>query len=402
MKSRMTKLTVAALIIIACVIGLSLWKATSSGIVLADVLARIEKVKAVRYKSTFTMIYPDLDPNDPDSNFRFVYTHLASGEYGWKEIGESLPPNGGKGSVFQERYFLPQKKTFILISPAQKKYRRRELKDDAIEYIQKVNIARNPFMLLKEVLNTKYKSMGRSTIDGVEVEGFRTTDPNCRGGAIGFKDAQVDVKVWVDVKTRLPVRYESLTSGHSEMGDKMSHHFAMHDFQWDVAVDASEFEPPPVPDGYEVVDRDRAGVIIDEETAIQGLKQCIELFGSYITISEGERRPARATLSALEKSETPAALQLKEEIKGLTEREKLNRVRSVGNSVIQFIRFYMGLVQNKKDPAYYGKTVTPKDADKVLLRWKVSDNEYRVIYGDLHAETVTPEKLAELEAALPK
>ena len=163
MKSPITKLAAAAVIIIACVIGLSLWKATSSGIVLADVLAQIEKIEADRYKSTLTMIYPDLDPNDPDSNFRFVYTHLASGEYGWKEIGESLPPNGGKGSVFQERYFLPQKKTFILISPAQKKYRRRELKNDAIEYIQKVNIARNPFMLLKEVLNTKYKSMGRST-----------------------------------------------------------------------------------------------------------------------------------------------------------------------------------------------------------------------------------------------
>ena len=39
---------------------------------------------------------------------------------------------------------------------------------------------------------------------------------------------------------------------------------------------------------------------------------------------------------------------------------------------------------------------------KVLLRWKVSENEYRVIFGDLHAETVSPEKLAELEKALPK
>jgi len=36
------------------------------------------------------------------------------------------------------------------------------------------------------------------------------------------------------------------------------------------------------------------------------------------------------------------------------------------------------------------------------MRWKITDNEYRVIFGDLHAETVTPEKLAELEAALLK
>jgi hypothetical protein len=38
----------------------------------------------------------------------------------------------------------------------------------------------------------------------------------------------------------------------------------------------------------------------------------------------------------------------------------------------------------------------------VLLRWKVSDNEYRVIFGDLHAETITVEKLAKLEETLPK
>jgi hypothetical protein len=64
--------------------------------------------------------------------------------------------------------------------------------------------------------------------------------------------------------------------------------------------------------------------------------------------------------------------------------------------------FHSRLQEDKKDPAYYGKTVTPKDADRVLMRWKVSENEYRVIFGDLHAETVAPEKLAELEAALPK
>ena len=48
------------------------------------------------------------------------------------------------------------------------------------------------------------------------------------------------------------------------------------------------------------------------------------------------------------------------------------------------------------------KIITPKDADKVLMRWKVSDNEYRIIFGDLHAETVTPEKLVELEKLISK
>ena len=59
--------------------------------------------------------------------------------------------------------------------------------------------------------------------------------------------------------------------------------------------------------------------------------------------------------------------------------------------------FVYRLDWEKKDLAYYGLTVTPKDADKILMRWKISDNEYRIIYGDLHAETVSSDKLAELE-----
>ena len=64
--------------------------------------------------------------------------------------------------------------------------------------------------------------------------------------------------------------------------------------------------------------------------------------------------------------------------------------------------FYMSLVQEKKEPAYYGKVVKPGDAAQVLLRWKTADNEYRVIFGDLHAVTVDADTLAKLEAALPK
>jgi len=56
------------------------------------------------------------------------------------------------------------------------------------------------------------------------------------------------------------------------------------------------------------------------------------------------------------------------------EEEKLDRIANAGDSIYRLIWFYVGLVQDKKHPTYYGKTVTPKDADKVLLRWKVSDN----------------------------
>jgi hypothetical protein len=95
-------------------------------------------------------------------------------------------------------------------------------------------------------------------------------------------------------------------------------------------------------------------------------------------------------------------MRLKEEIKGLTDDEINNKLVDFLMPIRGLGRFYTWLEFDKKDRAYYGKTVAPEDADKVLMRWKVSDNENRVIYGDLHAETVTPEKLAELEADLPK
>jgi len=259
---------------------------------------------------------------------------------------------------------------------------------------------KDPLSSLKEILNTKYESMGRSTMDGIEVAGFRTTDPNWAGFR-NPKEPQADVKIWVDVKTLFPVRIEGLTSALGGGGGRMFMSAVTYDFQWDVPVDASEFEPPPIPDGYAITDMFRE--LANEENAIGGLKQCLELLGNY---------PERIDLSYLwsesEKSETPAAVRLKEELKGLTGVDRDNKKMDALKPMRLLSKFHLGLAGKfyvgmaSKDPAYYGKTVTPKDADKILLRWKVSDNEYRVIFGDLRAETVTKEKLAELEAALPK
>ncbi len=64
--------------------------------------------------------------------------------------------------------------------------------------------------------------------------------------------------------------------------------------------------------------------------------------------------------------------------------------------------FYDKLVREKKDVAYYGDKITVEDSGKVLMRWKISDNEYRVIFADLTAENVSAEELAELEKGLAK
>ncbi|MHC4086908.1 MAG: hypothetical protein ACYSWZ_13130, partial [Planctomycetota bacterium] len=62
--------------------------------------------------------------------------------------------------------------------------------------------------------------------------------------------------------------------------------------------------------------------------------------------------------------------------------------------------FYMALVEDKKEPVYYGQTVGPNDVEAVLMRWKISDGQYRVVFGDLTTGNVTAEELAELEKLL--
>jgi hypothetical protein len=146
---------------------------------------------------------------------------------------------------------------------------------------------------------------------------------------------------------------------------------------------------------------------ITEENAVQGLKVLVELLGKYPEniyhiVPENINDKTPIVLRLAEKSETPAALRLQEEIKGLADDEINNKLVDFLMPIRGLGRFYRWLQFDKKDPAYYGKTVTPKDADKVLMRWKVSDNEYRIIFGDLHAETVTADALAELEKLLPE
>jgi hypothetical protein len=62
--------------------------------------------------------------------------------------------------------------------------------------------------------------------------------------------------------------------------------------------------------------------------------------------------------------------------------------------------YHEKLAREKKDVKYYGDKVTLEENDKVLIRWKLSDNEYRVIFGDLSAANLTDGKLAELERQL--
>lgn len=61
---------------------------------------------------------------------------------------------------------------------------------------------------------------------------------------------------------------------------------------------------------------------------------------------------------------------------------------------------YENLAQKFTDVVYYGDSVDPTDSNAVLIQWKISDGEYRVVFGDLREETVSAEELIKLQGKM--
>jgi len=353
---------------------LSLWHDAGSGVALADVLTKIEQITAYTYEISITRTKPS-QSSPPTTS---TGTELIWRDHGIKMTTETIDPN--KGTTRREVYVLLQKRTVLMIEPQKKSYRRYKLNDTMLESLREQ--ANDPRSMIERMLNCEYSSLGQSEMDGIDVEGFQTTDPAySMRGTFG----QADVKVWVDVKTRLPVRSEILTV--EEVDGEVRTHRVLDNFQWNVPVDAAEFEPN-IPEDYTTRSRDITVPAFTEETAIKGFTVLADLAGEY-----PDNLGGKTFFKELEALLAP--------MRDRKRNEKYTKLEDITMPIGGLVSFYQTLVQGKKDPAYYGEFVTPKDADLVLMRWKISDNEYRVIFGDRHAETVTTEVLKELEKKRP-
>jgi outer membrane lipoprotein-sorting protein len=383
----------AAVIIVAFCICISFLGGTS-GVVLANVLEKVEQVQAFMYKMKINMT-GNMQPGMSAGATDMAGTILISNEYGVKmDIQMDMKGIGQK--MNEQMYILPAEKKIYMVMPDQKQYMQMEFSEDLLAKMKKQS--NDPRDMLKQILKSKYVDIGRSEINGVEVEGFQTTDPAYAGGVI--EDA--NVVLWVDAKTSLPVRMEM----NMKMNEQMKMEGVLEDFQWNIQVNSDEFQPvipqdytTMLPGGYKLPTG-------SEEEAIEGLKFSGQLLGRYP--KKLDMMNLMNDIVAIKDSNNPteAALKLKETLQGqvskLPQEEQTRKVLEMMKPAQSLGMFYMMLVQERKEPIYYGNVVEPADADKVLLRWKTGENEYRVIYGNLTVETVSAEKLAELEGKNPK
>ena len=380
MKNRMVKLTAAAIVIIAILVGMPFLSNSSSGVVLADVLAKVEQASAFMYKMAV------------DGN---IINVTVSNEYGMKWEMDTTNPDTGE-TVTQQTFLLPDEKRMLTILPEQKTYMEIEYDDDFLARVRKEN--NDPRLMIKEIMNSQYTMLGRSNIEGIEVVGFQTNDPAV---VEGFTE-NVNLILWVDIDTWLPVRadIEIIINELSTVS------ITIDDYQWDIPVVASDFEPI-IPEDFSSLTSDAFEMVnSSEEAALDGLKLIAELTGQYpkklnfmdliqyfFNLREQGIRNNEGLLDS--------SMTLQEEMMNPSMKAKhLEKAMQVLVSFQSLGVFYSMLEQDKKDPMYYGESVGPNNTEAVLMRWKVSDNQYRVVFGDLSTLDVTAEELAELEEPL--
>jgi hypothetical protein len=233
MKSPFMKVAVAAAVVVTCLIGVSLWKRTGSGLALADVLARMEEVQTYRLRLSTAWQAAGME-SKPTAEA----TILVSRTLGQKTTVHVSHPITGQG-MLEEIYVPAHGRAVITLMPTERQYSKVELDDATMEQWEREN---DPRYLVERVTRCAHTRLGHSVIEGIEVEGFQTTDPNSWGG---MAVPGAEIRIWAAVKTRLPVRIEA---GKGEPG-KGRLQVVAHDFEWNVPAEASDFTPV-IPDDY--------------------------------------------------------------------------------------------------------------------------------------------------------
>ncbi len=264
---------------------------------------------------------------------------------------------------------FPYRQPGIRINPGQRKYQRLPARLGAV----------SPLLLVSKLggfHGQADRELGEKQIDGRSAQGFEIAVTKVDSGIPAGMLA-----IWVDSTTKLPLLIEA-DLPMAGVSAKLTY----TDFQWNVPLDEKLFDPKPPAD---YADNSPQPPAVEEQSKriAAGLKL-------YAELNDGHYPRVKMVYGDV----TSQQIRKQLGFEGALTEEQLksdNYVRYL-QAVRGFARVNTILRENS-DAAYYGKTVDAKDADAVLLRWKLDDGRYRVIYGDLRAKTVSKEVLQQLE-----
>ena len=372
---------IAVMIIIGILLGTNLFiRQSMESVAWENMIQKIEKIKFYKYRRTTSVIgtseevviekadiYRSADHGILVNRYFLGIPSLYTPpfEYSIREYG-SLSDN-----------------TFITAYPGIKKYTRFVLPEKNAYRVQDFF---DIITYIKVVSSFNHKKLDSKIIDGKKVAGFEIIDPK-----YGKEWSEISMaRIWVDKETNLPVLYEYLgtVGGKTRIGRTV-----LDNFEWYEKGDVDIFKPGL--SGYSLVAEVKVGPI-HEETAILTLQRFSEIAdGRYpMSLSNPD---ALWALNKIYKKRVGGKHSYWEEEDFEWEDYAFLRAHLETTCM-----FYGELFIEYKDVTYNGEVVTSDDPDLPLLRWKISDDYYRVLFGDLRIENVSLAKLVDLEANVDK
>jgi hypothetical protein len=223
------KLAAAAALAFTGLLGLDLIDGPrGNGVAWARIPAQIAAMDTFMFRLTISVRGPD-GTGRPDAHTG-QWTFYLSKQYGFRMDVSA------DGTVVSW-YVPPEADTLIMVVPGEKAWSKTPLPPE--QRGQMPEEYRDPADYIARFLARPYRELGRSVIDGVEVEGIEVTDPPTDGetleNALG--------RLWVDVQTELPVRIEIEGTADGKTA------LWLMEFKWSEAVDPTVFEPN-IPSDY--------------------------------------------------------------------------------------------------------------------------------------------------------
>jgi hypothetical protein len=222
------KLAAAAAVVLAGLLGLNIISGPGGGVAWAAIPDHIKAIDTFVFRLTISVLGKDGAGIGDTHTGR--WTFYLSARYGFR-----MDISGDGTTV--SWYAPPEGDTLTMVIPAEKKWSRTPLPPDQRGKLPKEY--KDPAEYINRFLAHGYRKLGKSVIDGVEVEGIEVTDPPTDGGKL---DNGVG-RLWVEAQTELPIRIEI-----EGTADGQAVRWLM-EFKWSEAVDPAAFEPN-IPSDY--------------------------------------------------------------------------------------------------------------------------------------------------------
>jgi len=232
MRSPVTRLALAAAVLVAALIGLSHFGGSSTGVAWGEVARKVEVSRGVVYRHRSS-------PSDANYSMRYL------------SAARSRTDQYDAGKITVSHYLDFTAMTGSSVFHTQKHYwRNAPLGQQDAQAHDRLS---DPKWLVQSILSCEHSELGRKMIDGVLCEGLETADPTVIGKDLSVPPAGIAVRMqlWVSLETHYPMLCEGNATVQID-GKSQTREWTMDQFQWDVELAPSLFEMS-VPADYEEI-----------------------------------------------------------------------------------------------------------------------------------------------------